>query len=84
VLLLPFPVLSVILPLPTVSMIMRTMCLSGSNCRSLQVRPRCHTVSACTTNQTLRKHFAPNLIFHSCGQILAKRERLYQLLYRPV
>jgi len=31
--------------LPTIYMIMWTMCLSGSNRISLQVRPLCHTVS---------------------------------------
>jgi len=35
----------VMLRLPTSSMIMRTLCLSGSNCSNLQVTPRCHTVS---------------------------------------
>ena len=45
---LPFPVLGrVKLRLPTISMIMRTMCLSGSNCSSLQVRPWCHSVVGC-------------------------------------
>jgi len=39
-----FPVVRVKLRLPTISLIMWTMCLSGSNCSSLQVRPWCHTV----------------------------------------
>ena len=43
-LLLPFPVVRVKLRLPIISKIMRTMCLSGSNRSSLQVRPRRHTV----------------------------------------
>ena len=38
-LLLPFLVERIKLRLPTISMIMWTMCLSGSNCKSLQVRP---------------------------------------------
>jgi len=38
-------VIRVRLRLPTISMIMRTMCLSGRNRSNLQVRPRCHTVS---------------------------------------
>jgi len=38
-LLLPFAVVRVKLRLPTISMIMRTMCLSGSNRSSLQMRP---------------------------------------------
>jgi len=48
-LLLPFPVMRVKLHLPTISMIMRTMCLSGS---SLQVRPQCHTVSQAAARLT--------------------------------
>ena len=40
----PFLVVKVKLWLPTISMMMWTMCLSGSNCSSLQVRPWCHTV----------------------------------------
>jgi len=43
--LLLFPVVRVKLRLPTISMIMRTMRLSGRNRSSLQVRPWCHTVS---------------------------------------
>jgi len=43
-LLLLFPVVRVKLRLLTISMIMWTMCLSRSNCSSLQVRPRCHAV----------------------------------------
>ena len=42
---LPFPAVRVKLRLPTISMIMQTMCLSGGSRSSLQVRPRCHTVS---------------------------------------
>jgi len=42
---LPFPVVRVKLRLPTIAMIMWTMCLSGNNRSSLQVRSRCHTVS---------------------------------------
>jgi len=44
-LLLLFPVVRVKLRLSTISMIMRTMCLSESNCSSMQVRLQCHTVS---------------------------------------
>ena len=44
-LLWPFLVVSVKLRLPTISMIMWTMCLSGKNHSSLQLRWRCHTVS---------------------------------------
>ena len=44
-LLLAFPVTRVKKCLPNISMIMWTMCLSCSNRSSLQVRPRCHTVS---------------------------------------
>jgi len=43
--LLPLPVVRVKLRLPTISMIMRTVCLSGKNRTSLQVRLRCHAVS---------------------------------------
>jgi len=41
---LPFPVIRVKLQLPIISVIMRTMCLPGSNRSILQVRLRCHTV----------------------------------------
>jgi len=43
-LLMPFPVVRVKLRLLNISMIMWFMCLSGSNCSSLQVRQRCHAV----------------------------------------
>ena len=39
------PVVSVKLQLPTSCIFMWTMCLSGSNHSSLQVRPQCHTGS---------------------------------------
>jgi len=39
------------LRLPIISMIMWTMCLSGSNCSSLQVRPRCHIVGCCEVDK---------------------------------
>ena len=51
-LLLSFLVVKVKLRLPTISMIMRTMCLSGSNCSSLQVKPRSHTVSHAAVRST--------------------------------
>ena len=41
---LPLPAVRMKLRLPTISIITRTMCLSGSNRSSLQVRPRCHAV----------------------------------------
>jgi len=41
------PVVRVKLRLPTSSMIMRTMCLSGSNRRSLKMRPRYRNVVGC-------------------------------------
>jgi len=40
-----FLVVRLRLRLPTISIIMWIMCLPGRNRRSLQVRPRCHTVS---------------------------------------
>ena len=51
-LLWPFPVVRVKLRLPTISMIMWTMCLSGSNRSSLQVSPRCHPVSYAAVRST--------------------------------
>jgi len=51
-LLLLFPLERVKLRLLTISTIMWTMCLSRSNCSSLQVRPRCHTVLQAAVRST--------------------------------
>jgi len=49
---LPFPVVRVKLRLPTISMVMWAMCLSGSHCSSLHVRPQCHTVLKAAVRST--------------------------------
>jgi len=59
VLLLPFPVVRVKLRLLPSPWIIWTMCLSCSNRRSLQVRPRGHTLSSAAVRST---NTAPALI----------------------
>jgi len=65
---MPFLVVRVKLQLPTISMIMWTMCLSGSSCSSLQVRRRCHTVSwaAVRSTNTPLAFLAEKLFSMSC------------------
>jgi len=56
------PVMRVKLRLTTISMIMRTMCLSDRNWSSLKVRPRCHRVVGCC-----------DIDKHSSGLLLSRK-----------
>jgi len=65
---LPFTVVRIKLRLSTISMIMLTICQSGSNRSSSQVRARCHTVLqvAVKSTNTAPDFFAEKLSSMSC------------------